>query len=224
MIIPKAVFFDMDGVLYDSMPNHELSWQKAFAAHGVGFDAVEAYINEGRTARGTIDTIFLKRHGRRATDAEVESIYRTKTALMSQCPAAPAMPAMQPFVEFLRTRGIAIVVVTGSRQPSLIDKLSRDYGVDSQYIVSGADVVHGKPDPEPYLTALGRVGMDARECAVVENAPLGVRSAKAAGLFTVAVNTGKLPDRYLLDEHCDALFAGTEPMCKAWKEIIDRKH
>jgi beta-phosphoglucomutase-like phosphatase (HAD superfamily) len=57
------------------------------------------------------------------------------------------------------------------------------------------------------------------ECVVVENAPLGVRAAKAAGIFTIAVNTGPLPDNALLDEGADLLFPSMQALSDAWSEL-----
>ena len=58
--------------------------------------------------------------------------------------------------------------------------------------ICGLDVMHGKPDPEPYLKAWERSGLEKEQCVVIENAPLGIRSGKAAGLTVYAVNTGIL--------------------------------
>jgi beta-phosphoglucomutase-like phosphatase (HAD superfamily) len=77
-------------------------------------------------------------------------------------------------------------------------------------VISSYDVVHGKPDPEPYLKAWERSGFAKNECIVVENAPLGVRAAKAAGLFAVAVNTGPLPDTDLRKEGADIVLPDME--------------
>lgn len=219
----KAIFFDMDGVLYDSMPNHEYTWVESFAAHGITFNPEDAYINEGRTGRGTINLVFNRVYGRDATEEEVEKIYGYKTELMRQRPAAPKMAKMQELIAHLRGEGVKVMVVTGSKQPSLIDKLSADFGFCKEDVVSGADVRVGKPDPEPYLIALGRSGCRAEECAVVENAPMGVHSAKSAGIFTIAVNTGKLGDHYLTDEGCDVLFASTSELYDAIREGAGRR-
>jgi beta-phosphoglucomutase-like phosphatase (HAD superfamily) len=73
-------------------------------------------------------------------------------------------------------------------------------------MVTAFDVKKGKPDPEPYLMALQKGGLTAEQVIVVENAPLGVLSAKAAGLFTVAVNTGILKDEELLSRGADLLY------------------
>lgn len=202
----------MDGVLYDSMPNHEYTWCKSFEAEGIPFDPEDAYINEGRTGRGMINFIFNKTYGHDATDDDVNRIYGRKTELMRTCKSAPQMPMMKNLIDFLRTNNIKTYVVTGSKQPSLLDKLWREYGFDKEHIICGADVKKGKPDPEPYLIALQRSKCFDTECAVVENAPMGVRAAKAANLFCYAVNTGKLSNHYLTDEHCDALFGSTSDL------------
>ena len=217
----KAVFFDMDGVLYDSMPNHEYTWCHSFAEHGIEFNPEDAYINEGRTGKGMINLVINKMYGRAATQAEVDAIYGRKTELMKSRPVAPVMKGMRELVESLRRHGVKTYVVTGSKQPTLMDKLWNEYGFDREHIVCGADVVKGKPDPEPYLIALERSGEKREDCAVVENAPMGVMSAKAAEMYTIAVNTGKLDDRYLTDNGCDMLYGSTEALSNDWCKSLD---
>lgn len=212
----KAVFFDMDGVLYDSMPNHEYAWCHSFAEHGIIFNPEDAYINEGRTGKGTICQVFKKLYGRDASEDEVNLIYGRKTELMKNRPVAPMMDGMKELIDTLRIHGVKTYVVTGSKQPSLIEKLQTDFGFDREHIVCGADVVNGKPSPEPYLIALARSGERTEDCVVVENAPMGVQSAKAAGIYTIAVNTGKLADHWLTDEKCDILHSSTKCLAEMW--------
>lgn len=210
----KAMFFDMDGVLYDSMPNHEYTWKESFKTVGIDFPAEEAYMNEGRTGFSTIRYAFEKFLNREASEAEQHQVYDIKTQLMKQRPQASILPGMQKLLLNLKAKGIKVYVVTGSKQPSLVDKLDTDFGVQREHIVSGKDVKQGKPHPEPYLIALNKSGLQREECIVIENAPLGVQSAKAAGLNTIAVNTGKLHDQVLLDAGADKLFADTEQLAK----------
>ena len=86
-------------------------------------------------------------------------------------------------------------------------------------MVTAFDVKHGKPHPEPYLMGMEKGNLHPDECIVVENAPLGVRAAKAAGICTVAVNTGPLPDSALLDEGADMLFPSMQALSDAWCEL-----
>ncbi len=219
----KSVFFDMDGVLYDSMPNHEYSWCKAFEAENITFGPEEAYANEGRTAKSTINLVFERELGHGATDADVERIYARKTELMHSRPQPPILPGMQELLRTLPTLGVRVYVVTGSRQPSLVGKLHEAFGITDATLVSGADVKRGKPDPEPYLMALSRSGCEVSECLVVENAPMGVRSGKAAGLTVWAVNTGKLPDEALTSEGADRLFHTTRELAEELTEVCRKQ-
>lgn len=89
------------------------------------------------------------------------------------------------------------VLVTGSGQSSLLNRLDADFpGVfDAGRRVTSHDVTQGKPHPEPYLRALQIAGVTATEAITFENAPLGVQSSDAAGVFTIAVITGPIPRR-----------------------------
>ena len=111
------------------------------------------------------------------------------------------------------------MVVTGSGQKSLLDRLNRNFpGIfKAELMVTAFDVKYGKPNPEPYLMALKKAGIKANEAIVVENAPLGVRAGVAAGIFTVAVNTGPLPDKVLLDEGADKLFHSMPEFNDNWE-------
>lgn len=193
----KAVLFDMDGVLYDSMKHHADTWVDAFKKYNIDFSAKDAYIHEGRTGDGTIKKAIRKTEGREATPEEIHGIYEEKTRLMNLVPEANIIEGMQDLMTCLRDAGIKIIVVTGSRQPALLDRLKHDFGVERHEVVSGWDVKSGKPDPEPYLIGLEKAGISAEEAIVIENAPLGVESAINAGIYTIAINTGPLEPEYL---------------------------
>ena len=216
----------MDGVLFDSMPCHARAWHLAMADFGYDLSEEEAYMHEGRTAFGTIQ-ILAGRQGLTATHEMADEMYRVKTAYFAQMPEPGPMPGAQAFIRKLRDEGIMIMLVTGSGTAALLRGLDLHYpGVFvPERMVTGFDVKKGKPDPEPYLMGLQKgsalLGRELRadECLVVENAPLGVRAAVAAHIPTIAVNTGPLPDRVLLDEHPSWLFPSIGALCDAWPDI-----
>jgi beta-phosphoglucomutase len=216
----KAVFFDMDGVLYDSMPNHASTWIESFKSVGIDFPAYDAYMNEGRTGQSTIEIAFEKYSNRKATQEDMQSIYDLKTVLMDKAPFAPIMPKMQQVMQQTIAAGLKVIVVTGSKQPSLISRLKTDYNIDRENIISGFDVKKGKPDPEPYLMALEKAQIKPNEAVVIENAPLGVISACGAKITTIAVNTGILKPEDLLNAGASIVFAGTAELFKEWGKII----
>ena len=210
----KAVFFDMDGVLYDSMGAHADAWNNAFRFYGIDFPHEKVYENEGRTAQSTINLVYRQNEERDATATEINQIYSKKTELIEFLPDVVPFKGAKRIMEYLNKLGIAIWVVTGSSQEKFLDALLSDFGgyVSADRIISANDVKHGKPNPEPYLLALKKSGFNSNEVIVIENAPLGILSAKAAGIFTVAINTGILNDSVLLDSGADLVFQG-------WNEL-----
>lgn len=218
---PKAVLFDMDGVLFDSMPNHATSWARVCTEFGLAMSTEEAYMHEGRTGSATINILAQRHWHRDATPEEIDQIYQEKCRLFNACPEAPKMPGAEELLKKVKAAGLKIVVVTGSGQRSLLDRLEQNYpGVFSpDLIVSSKDVVHGKPHPEPYLMGLEKAGVNPWEAIVVENAPLGVRAAVAAKVFTVAVNTGPLPECALLDEGANMLFPSMQALSDNFEDF-----
>ena len=216
----KAVFFDMDGVLYDSMPNHESTWVASFKKFGVDFPSKEAYLNEGATSNYTIDYAFKKFKKRLPTEKELAGIYEEKTRLMPLCPEAPLFEDMAELIKSLKQNSVQVFVVTGSKQPTLVDRLSNDFNIPATNIVCGRDVINGKPHPEPYLMAWGRTKLDKSQCCVVENAPLGIQSARAAGIYTIGINTGLLDTEILKKAGANEVYESSADFVKGFMKKI----
>lgn len=191
----KAALIDMDGTLYDSMKNHTAAWHRMMTELGIEEPRDSFYLYEGMTGRQTINLLFERYLGREATPGEVEEYYKRKTEYFKALPAVNPMAGASEMLTALRDGGIDRVLVTGSGQRSLIDRLNRDFpGIfaDDRMITS-RDVVNGKPHPEPYLRAMELAGVAPEESIVIENAPLGVQAGAAAGAFTIALTTGPIP-------------------------------
>ena len=220
----KAVLFDMDGVLFDSMPRHAKSWAKVCRKFGLNITDEEPYMHEGRTGDGTIDIFAQRFWGRPATAEEKHKIYEEKCRLFNSYPEeAPQMPGAKELLEKVRAQGLKIIVVTGSGQESLLSRLEHGYHgfFKKELVVSSHDTVNGKPSPEPYLTGLEKGGLKPNEAIVVENAPLGVKAGVAAGRFTVAVNTGPLPPEMLSEAGAGIVFPSMQALADAWPLFKD---
>jgi beta-phosphoglucomutase len=219
---PKVVFFDMDGVLYDSMTFHASAWVNAMTDIRIPFTQKEAYMNEGRTGHSTIDGAFLQHLNRTASEDEKQQIYKLKSKYFEQMGPADKMPFAHELLTKVQMQGLGIFVVTGSGQLTLIDNLESTFpGIFSKdRLVTAFDVIQGKPHPEPYLMALQKSGMKPWEAIVIENAPLGVESAVAAGLFTIAVNTGPLESEVLKNSGANLVFdGGMKELYEQWDSI-----
>lgn len=214
----RAYFFDMDGVLFDSMPNHAIAWEEVMKQHQLPFTAYDCYLNEGRTGESVIREAMWKAHSRDATPEEIATIYAEKSAyftmLEQNAGGTPTIPGVSDVLRYVETLGDQIWVVTGSGMRSLLDNLNLALPAVFQRdrMITAFDVVKGKPDPEPYLKAWERSGLKKEQCFVVENAPLGIRSGKAAGLTVYAVNTGVLTKEDL---------AQADQVFDSMKELLD---
>ena len=209
----KAFFFDMDGILFNSMPNHARAWEEVMTAHGLDFKAEDCYINEGRTGQDVIHEAVLALEGREPTEDEIWDIYEEKTRRFYELGPTYPIENVDKVLRYLRKRECQIWVVTGSGQATLFDHLNEAFPVEGknpifarERMITAFDVTKGKPDPEPYLKAWQKSGLKKDQCFVIENAPLGVRSGKGAGLTVLAVNTGPLAPQALYDEKADFVF------------------
>ena len=220
----KAVLFDMDGVLFDSMPYHSEAWHTVMKSHGLTLSREEAYMHEGRTGASTINIVFQRELGRESTQEEIESIYQEKSVLFNSYPEAKRMPGAWELLQKVKKDGLIPMVVTGSGQLSLPERLEHNYPgmFRKELMVTAFDVKYGKPNPEPYLMALKKGGLKADEAIVVENAPLGVEAGHNAGIFTIAVNTGPLDGQVLLDAGADLLLPSMQALSEQWDTLFEK--
>lgn len=219
----KATLFDMDGVLFDSMKNHATAWNKAMKLYNMTLTEEEAYMHEGRTGASTINIVSVRERGYEATEEEIKEIYKTKSDIFNGLPKAKRMPGALEVLTQIKENGLTPMVVTGSGQLSLLDKLNHNFPniFQEHLMVTAFDVKYGKPNPEPYLMALKKAGINANQTIVIENAPLGVQAGVAAGIFTVAVNTGPLPDSALLEQGANLLFHSMNEFSNNWKNLFN---
>ena len=186
--------------------------------HQLPFTAYDCYLNEGRTGESVIREAMWKARNRDATPEEIATIYAEKSAYLTmleqKAGGTPTIPGVAEVLRYVETLGDQIWVVTGSGMRSLLDNLNLALPAVFQRdrMITAFDVVKGKPDPEPYLKAWERSGLKKEQCFVVENAPLGIRSGKAAGLTVYAVNTGVLTKEDL---------AQADQVFDSMKELLD---
>lgn len=220
----RLVMFDMDGVLFDSMPYHAKSWNHAMADFGLELSEAEAYLHEGRTGSGTINIITQRQLSRAADEEECHRIYARKSKYFNEFPKPERMPGAIETVRAVKECGVTPIIVTGSGQVSLLERIESNFSglFRNEWMVCAKDVKYGKPNPEPYLMGLKKAGVDRSQAIVIENAPLGIEAGHAAGCFVIAVNTGPLPDKVLMDSGADLLFHSMAELSENIKNILNR--
>ena len=188
---PRAVIFDMDGVLINSMPLYAAAWRCALARHGVFPPEIEFYRRESEDWRESVKHFFAAA-GVEIDDARGKTVMEEVYGAFDSYPRPAAMPGAFEIARALKESGRKIAIVTGSPRDSLPIKLTREQLDLFDAVVTGTDVARGKPYPDPYLAAIEQLDIDPDTTLAIENAPFGISSARSAGLFTIAV-TSTLP-------------------------------
>lgn len=204
-----AVFFDFDGVLVESMLAHARAWRETLNDVGLPIDEQYIMLHEGEKAVDTVSRL-LRDNGQRADDDRVQELIKSKTVRYRNYAPHGLVPEARSLTDELKRRGIRCWVVTGSRRMNVQAVISPEEEALFEEILSAENYERGKPDPAPYLAALDRSGLQADECLVLENAPLGVQSATAAGLKTIAITT-TLPPEHL---------SGADEIISSYDELL----
>ncbi len=181
-----GVIFDMDGVLVDSGPPHERSWQVLAQRHGVEISPERFRQSFGQTSRDIIRQIW----GDRLSDDEVRRFDDEKEAIYRELIAdhVPLMPGCRPALARLHDAGLHLAVATSGPPENL--ELVLSAGLIAYYFdaeVHGFEIAAGKPAPDCFLLAAERLGLPPAACVVVEDAPVGIQAARAAGMPAIGL-------------------------------------
>ena len=209
----QAIVFDMDGVVLDSPPMHLLTWQRTLAPLGIDLSAADHYPLEGLPSEVTAQRLTERFLGKACSDQEAQRLASTKRAMFRDMFEPAFVQGVVPLLHDLRGRGYRLGLVTGSAR-SVVDESLAPTGVLEffEVVVTSDGVARGKPDPEPYRSAAAGLGFAPSQCLAIENAPLGINSAKSAGMGCVALET-TLPAKQLA--LADRVFPDVQSL-RAW--------
>jgi beta-phosphoglucomutase len=210
----RAIILDMDGVVLDSPPLHLLTWQRTLAPLGIEIEGEDLFPLEGMPTELTAQRLTEQFLGQACSEAEARELAATKRALFREMFNPAFVSGIVPLLHDLRGRGFRLGLVTGSARSVVDESLAPGVAELFKAIVTGDEVSQGKPDPEPYQTAAAHLGIPPEACRVIENAPLGIRSARAAGMGCVGLGT-TLPAERLTEAGAGRVFHDTRTL-RTW--------
>lgn len=183
----KALIFDMDGVLVDSMPFHAKAWKKAFRDLGMEIQDEDIYAIEGSNPKNGLSVLIQKaRREPEEYDFEIiTSIYRQEFKRIFEL---KAFEGVKDCLELLKTRFL-LAVVSGSDHVIVHNIINQLFPGIFDIVITGDDVVNSKPCPDPFLKAVEFLNVQPEECVIIENAILGVEAAKRAEIYCIGIPT-----------------------------------
>lgn len=184
----RAILFDHDGVLVDSMPYHVEAWKRVMARYDIAIDPLEIYLAEGATTMEVAAELF-HRHNKPASPDQVQKLVCEKRDEYLANNDTRINEGVIEILEYLKQNRYRLGLVTGSIRAQVEPVLGPEISSWFDCIITADDVERGKPDPEPYLRAIQKLHVAPSEALVVENAPLGIRAGKSAGCAVVAITT-----------------------------------
>ena len=211
-----GVVFDIDGTLLDNMPFHIEAFEAFTAAHGLPPLTLE--MRKWMDGRRNSD-IFPRLFERALTEGEIASLSHEKESAYRRLSAGrlTPLPGLMRLVDGLDAAAVPIALATSAPREN-VEHTLRELDLASRLtvIARSDEVAHGKPEPDVFLEAARKLGVDASDCVAFEDAPMGIVAAARAGMAVVAVTTsypadvlaGTDPPAALVVTHFDELLDG----------------
>jgi HAD superfamily hydrolase (TIGR01509 family) len=188
--VTRALIFDLDGTLIDTVYAHVFAWQRALAEAGLPIEGWRIHRRIGMSG-GLFTRAVARELGRPLSDAEVEQIQRRHGELFRELvPERRPLPGAVALLAHLREVGVPFGIGTSGRRPE-IDASLEVLGVgDDVVVVERGDVLRAKPEPDLFLACQERMGVRISDCTVVGDAVWDLLAARRAGMLSVGLLTG----------------------------------
>jgi len=199
----KALIFDVDGTIADTEETHRQSFNAAFLEHGLAWDwSRREYAELLRTSGGKeridvyIESLRLDPQERARLKRMVQFIHVSKTRIYGELIAdgrAPLRPGVARLISEARAAGVRLAIASTTTSANIAALIGAQFGAAAwnwfEALACGDVVSHKKPAPDIYVRVLGMLRLPAEACVAFEDSVNGLKSAKAAGLYTVVTST-----------------------------------
>jgi beta-phosphoglucomutase len=196
----RAVLFDLDGVIIDTLHYHFLAWKHMFEKLGGTVSEHTVLLHEGRNSREILPILMQEAGVIVPADSQSKFIEEKRAYYRTIVRVTQYSGAFKIIGE-LKTRGYKIALVTACALENMQHALNPDQQAHFDFILTGDEVSRAKPFPDSYLAAARHLQLTPPQCAVVENSPLGIEAARNAGMYCIAVET-TLGKEYLAAADC----------------------
>jgi len=215
----RAVIFDLDGTLVDTVYAHVFAWQRAFAESGLAIDGWRIHRRIGMSG-GLFARAATRELGREINAEQEEALQKRHGELYRQfLPERRPLPGAVELLHTLRANGVAFGVATSGRRPE-IDASLEALGVGRETVViERRDVARAKPEPDLFLACQARLGVPAAECYVVGDAVWDLLAARRANMLSVGLLSGGYGEDELLASGAFRVYRDTAELHRSLDEL-----
>ena len=204
----KAVLFDFDGTLSDTMRDHYAAWEKASLDYGIKLNPEDYYPLEGTNVFEIAKRLFKVNQ----INGDEKELVQKKEKYYLEKNTFNIYPGVEYLINKLRSYKIKFGIVTTGLRERIYSSVPKQFLDMFDVIICGDDIAKGKPSPDPYLKGMDKLGVEPENCIIVENSPIGVTSAKASGSYCIAI-CSTLNNVHLAK--ADEIFMNFDEMSKA---------
>ena len=186
----KALIFDLDGTLVDSVYAHVLAWQLAFAEAGMPIDGWRLHRRMGMSG-GLFKRAVMRELGRTISMPRLKGLDKRHGELFRQfLPKPRPLPGAVELLRFLRRNTIVHGIATSNQRPNINPSLKALGVTKDTVVVERGDVARAKPEPDLFLECSERLGVEVKDCYVVGDAVWDLMAARRAGMLSVGLLSG----------------------------------
>ena len=186
----RALIFDLDGTLIDTVYAHVFAWQRALADAGMAIEGWRIHRRIGMSG-GLFTRAVARELGRDISPTEAEALRRRHGELFMQLlPERRPLPGALELISFLRSMDILFGIATSGQRPEINASLDV-LGIGNEtVVVERDDVTRAKPEPDLFLACQQRLGVDVGDCYVIGDAVWDLLAARRAGMLSIGLLSG----------------------------------
>lgn len=216
----KALIFDLDGTLIDSVYAHTIAWQQALREYGIDAPAYLIHRRIGLSGRLLVKGIMRSSQRRPISDRDIEHLESRHAALFRKLfPHCAPLPGAKSLLQFLRKSKISHGIATTGKRAEIKPAL-KALGIDGNtLIIDGDSVERAKPDADLFMECQRKLGYAVAECVIVGDAIWDMHAAQRAGMFAVAILSGGFSEQELYNAGARRVYADAAELHESLDEL-----
>ena len=215
----KALIFDLDGTLIDSVYAHTFAWQRTLSQFGLECPAWAIHRRIGMSGRLLVKAI-AREHGRSLSEAVVDKLEEQHAALFHDlAPSCAPLPGARELLAFLQESKIAHGIATSGKRTA-IEPALRALALSQDAVVINSEMVEAvKPEPDLFLRCQQQLNVDASQCLVVGDAVWDIHAARRSGILSIGLLSGGFGEQELYNAGAMRVYRDASEFHKGIEEL-----